>query len=140
MRLAPETLRARLDGQGGRCQATVPPNEFAVSCPSAFRLRSGSMWLSLSVVATSAAGCSSWSLLLNLPRLPRSFCARELIVSGSYECADRRRARWVALTCIRAFVDSGQSGGFGRRIQEGHHELHRLPTYGQLPTFRAGLF
>ena len=68
------------------------------------------------------------------------FCARELIVSGSYDCADRRHARWVVLTCIQVFVDSGQKRGSGRRILGGHHELHRLPGSGRLPTFRAGLF
>jgi hypothetical protein len=64
----------------------VPPHKVAVSCPSAFRLRNGSMWLSPSIVATSASGSSSGSLLLNLPRVPKSFCARKLIVSGSYDC------------------------------------------------------
>jgi hypothetical protein len=45
------------------------------------------------------------------------------------------------LTCIEAFVDSGQGEGcICRRIQGGHHELYRLPTFGRLPTFRAGLF
>ena len=40
-RLAPETLRARLDGQGRKVRAFgVPPHELlAVSCPSAFGLQ-----------------------------------------------------------------------------------------------------
>jgi len=84
-------------------------------------------------------GSSSWSLLLNLHRVSAS-SARELMVSGSSTVLTRRRARWVALTCLQAFVDSGQKRGSGRRIQGGHHELHRLPTSGRLPTFRAGLF
>ena len=69
-----------------------------------------------SIVATSASGSSSWSVLLNLSRVPKSFCARELTVSGSY---DRRHARWVALTCIQAFLDSGQSGGLAAASKEG---------------------
>jgi hypothetical protein len=59
MRLAPETSRARLDGQGRKVRRrSVPRTRSAVSCPSAFGLCSGSMWLSLSIVATSGSGSS----------------------------------------------------------------------------------
>ena len=47
----------------------------------------------------------------------------------------------VALTCIEAFVDSGQGEGCVCCIQGGHHELGRLPTtFRRLSTFRARHF
>jgi hypothetical protein len=111
----------------------------AIGCPSAFGLRSGSMWLSpLSSrprrrAAVVGVSCCTYLACLDPSARASSWCR-------AATSADRRRARWVALTCIKAFVDSGQSGRFGRRIQGGHHELHRLPSFHRLPTFRAGFF
>jgi hypothetical protein len=61
-------------------------------------------------------------------------------VSGSYDCADRRPARWVALTCIRASSIVVKVGGLAAASKEGTNELHRFPTSGRLPAFGAGFF
>jgi hypothetical protein len=42
------------------------------------------------------------------------------------------------LTCIEAFAIVDNAGSAAS--EEGHHELHRLPTCLRLPTFRARLF
>ena len=44
------------------------------------------------------------------------------------------------MTCIEAYVDSGQGEGCVCRIQGGHHEFYCLPTFGRVPTFRARFF
>jgi hypothetical protein len=73
---------------------------------------------------------SSWSLLLNLSRVPKSFlCSRP-----SPSCAG-------GIDLYRAFRDSGQGEGLSvAPSKEGTHELYRLSTFGRLPTFRTGFF
>ena len=71
--------RAGAEGQAAfGCRRT----RSAVSCPRAFGLCSGSMWLSPSIVATSGLGSSSWSLLLTYLACLNPY-ARELMVSAA---------------------------------------------------------
>jgi hypothetical protein len=87
--LAYETGTGDVAGAAGRAAAEgsgvfgCRRTKSAVSCSSAFGLRSGSMWLLPSIVATLASAAVVWSLLLNLHRVSEFFCARELIVSSS---------------------------------------------------------
>ena len=85
-----------------------------------------------------SVGGSAYEMLNCLACLNPS--ARAIPYCRAATTADRRHVRWVALTCIQAFIDSDQAGVGSRRIEGGHYELHPLSTSGRLPTFRAGFF